>query len=281
MNKEPIKVNMEDLFSKDKNITTEMEKNIARTQRERADIFADGHISETKEREVLEDFFFEGNDSSSKILGLNNHKKISNEIKEQNIIAGIFNLARDMEEKSSRNSVKDKFYKNEEIQASNELQIAKAFFYSSLITLIITGVLFALFKSRFILFGSVISLAASTFTSTMFVSKKEKYGKFLVKRMAFIESDMKEIKNRLMALKDNVEYYQEVRNAEKVPNFTIEFSARINHIEDLINEYNTMGLDDIQKKKSYYDEILKVFALIVTYEKNTYDKYYHDQLKSK
>lgn len=232
--------------------------------------------------EILKEIFFnqKHNGKTLEIKGLDEQKQISDQLtKELKPISDIFNLARDILGRSQRLNLKENFYNKEEIQIKNETQVAKALFFSTCITFLLAATFFALFKNRIIMIASVFTMAGAILSGLLFVNKKEKFINFSLKKYALLDDDINEIKIRLRRIRDDVSFYAAINKVQHIPNFEIEFSTKINHVLDLIVEYEHIEKTDFDKRYRYYKEILKNFDEMVKYEKTTYDKYFFEKMK--
>lgn len=231
--------------------------------------------------EVFKEVFF-GQTHKGKELeieGLNEQKEISDNIKSLKPITEIFNLAREMKGRSKRISVKEKFYNKEDIKIKNDLVISESLFVGMICVFLLTAILFAIFKNRLIMIVSFLTMAGTIFTGIFYYMRKEASAVFNSKKIKFVNDDINEIRIRLRSLKEDVTYFQALRMAEKITNFELEFSTKVNHIMDLINEYEHIHEREFEKREEYYNEIMKTFEDMTKYEKSTFDKYFYDKFK--
>ena len=286
-NSEKNQLNFNDLVSSTGNkvLETNLEKEIREKTKSKEAVFSDTFITSKQDTpDILTELFFgDKHDSKTgeklKIMGLEDQSKISEQIQELKPISEIFSLARDMQARAKRSSLKDSFYIKEEINVNNNLLISRALFLSTCITFVLMALLFAVFKNRMIMLGAVLTMAGTILSGLLFFNRKEKTNEFLEKKFKLLEEDIKEIKIRLQKIKEDTTYFQAIRLAEKIPSFEIEFSTKVNHVMDLITEYESINKTDYEKKHYYYDGIMKNLEEVTKYEKETYDKYFTDKLK--
>lgn len=231
--------------------------------------------------EVFKEVYFgqKHNSKDLEITGLEEQRENSNDYLDLKPITEIFQLARDMSTRTKRLDIKDNFYSKEGIRIKNDLLVSGSLFISSIVVFVILALLFLLFKSRVMVVASILSLVGTIFSGIFYNMKKRASVIFNSKKLKVLNEDINEIRIRLKSLKEDVSYFQAIRSVENIPNFEIEFSTRVNHIMDLINEYEDIPVLEFEKKEEYYSEIIKTFEKIRVYEKNTFDKYFYDKFK--
>lgn len=243
-------------------------------------------INPTRDKDiphVFEEVFFaqKHNGKNLEIEGLEEHRNVTDDLNNKlKPVLDIFQLARDIISRSDRAEIKKKFYSKEEIKVKNDLTVSSFLFFGSIAFFVIMAAMFALFKNRLIMFGSVLTMVGCIVSGILYYTKKEANILFNTKKFKAHSEDISEIRVRLKKLKEDVAYFQAIRFAEKIPNFEMEFSTKVNHVMDLIGEFEHIPEREYEKREHYYQEILNTLEAMTKYEKNTFDKYFFEKFKN-